>query len=77
MVYIGAALAGTKLLDYTFQQLTRSMNGTLGAMLLQYQTLLTPAQCDKKEISYNSSKWRIIVRCGTHIAHDDAITLLA
>lgn len=77
MEIVGATIAGAKALDYTFQQLTKSMNGTLGAMLLQYRTLLTTDQCDKKEISYNNSKWRIIVRCGERITFDDATTLLA
>ncbi|KAG0282442.1 hypothetical protein BGZ96_000472 [Linnemannia gamsii] len=65
------------LVDAAFKLLTNSLNETLGYMLKQYGALITQDQCDKNEISYNNSKWRIIVRCTGCIAYEDARQLLA
>lgn len=61
-------------MDEAFKRLTNYMNETLGHMLIQYHTLLTKAQC---EVSYNNSKWRIIVKCTGCLAYEDIGKFLA
>ncbi|KAI1316049.1 hypothetical protein EDD11_010513 [Mortierella claussenii] len=79
MEVIGITRASVKIVDFSFQQLTNYMNGTLGHMLKEYHTALTPERCKDHQTSYNNSKWRVIVRCSREspLSYEDTLTLLA